>query len=243
MVKQHRLHHFLDGTVAAPPAMIQDKDTPDRTIPNPAFEEYESLDSALASWLLASVAPSILPELVGLESANQIWNKLLKLHSNKSDSKILMYKNQLSNLKKGSLSMREYLANIKSICDHLAMLGEKVDDAAQVSYGLNGLTSEYEAVITVINAARPRFDLDTVTNMLVDAEARQKTFIMNSVPAQAHYMQHAYNENGESEDPYALYSQAHFAGNYRGHRPPNGPGFARGGRFNRGRGRSFTSRP
>lgn len=69
MVKQHRLHRFLDGTVLKPATRIRDES--DRDIPNPELEEFEALDSALASWLLASVAPSILPELVGLETAAQ----------------------------------------------------------------------------------------------------------------------------------------------------------------------------
>ena len=45
---------------------------------------------------------------------------------------------------------------------------------------------EFESIIAVINFAKQTFDLDTVTTMLLDSEARQKTFISNSV-TQAHY--------------------------------------------------------
>ena len=95
MVKQHRLHHILDGTAEVPARTTID--TSGQSVSNPSFEKFESLDSALASWLLASVAPSILLELVGLESAAQIWAKINKLYSSKSDFKILLYKNRLSN--------------------------------------------------------------------------------------------------------------------------------------------------
>ncbi|KAK4252604.1 hypothetical protein QN277_014355 [Acacia crassicarpa] len=87
MVKQHRVYSLLDDTVTLPPETIRGDDG--STIPNPAFEEHESLDSALASWLLASIASNILPDLVGLTSAAQIWAKLNQLFSNKSDVKIL----------------------------------------------------------------------------------------------------------------------------------------------------------
>lgn len=65
MVKQHRLHRFLDGTIPTPPLTVRAESG--ELVPNPELDEFESLDSALASWLLASVAPSILPEQVGLE--------------------------------------------------------------------------------------------------------------------------------------------------------------------------------
>ena len=112
MVKQHRLSGLLDGSVNAPSRMIVDDKG--KSILNPAFEEFEIQDSSLASWLLSSVSSSVLPELVGYDTAAQIWSRLEQIFSAKSDSKILSYRNQLTNQHKGELTMRDYLANIKS---------------------------------------------------------------------------------------------------------------------------------
>lgn len=184
MVKQHRLRSFLDGTATIPSEKI--KNAAGVEIENPDFATYEALDSALASWLLSSVSQSILPELVGLESASKIWMKINRLYSNKSASKILYYKNLLTNQQKRELSMRDYLATIKSHCDHLAMLGEPVPESAHISHILNGLTFEYEPIIAIVNAKINQFDLDTVHTLLIDSEARQKSFLQNSI-AHANY--------------------------------------------------------
>ena len=56
--------------------------------------------------------------------------------------------------------MRDYLAILKSVCDHLALLGEPVSDATRISHILNGLTMEYESVMAIINATKQNFDLE-----------------------------------------------------------------------------------
>ncbi|XP_054779447.1 uncharacterized protein LOC129287269 [Prosopis cineraria] len=76
--------------------------------------------------------------------------------------------------------MRDYLATIKSICDHLAMLDHRVDETDHISYVLNDLTVEYESVIAVINGAYGRFTLSKVHTMLIDAETHQKAFVHQS---------------------------------------------------------------
>lgn len=163
MVKQHKLRGFLEGTVKIPERKICGANS--SIVDNLEYENYEALDSALASWLLSSVHPSILPELVGLETSAQIWSKLNRIYSNKSASKILHYQNVLSNQMKRELKMRDYLAAIKTTCDHLAMLGEPVSEQSHISQILKGLNGEYESIIAIVNASAntsSRFDLDTV---------------------------------------------------------------------------------
>lgn len=88
MVKQHRLHSYLAGTQAVPPTTMQDASG--HLIQNPSYDDYEQQDSALASWLLASVSPSVLPELVGFDTSSQIWHQLCQLYSNKSVLKLFL---------------------------------------------------------------------------------------------------------------------------------------------------------
>ncbi|MBA0870629.1 hypothetical protein Goshw_015095 [Gossypium schwendimanii] len=71
--QMHRLQGYVEGTIAVPPRVIS---TDSRLqIQNPTFVTYEQQDSALASWLMSSVSPSLHTHLVGLRSAFEIWNK------------------------------------------------------------------------------------------------------------------------------------------------------------------------
>lgn len=76
--------------------------------------------------------------------------------------------------------MRDFLANIKSTCDHLAMLGHRIDERSHISHILSGLTAEYEPIIALVNSPVAKFDLQTVSMMLFDAESRQKAFLTQS---------------------------------------------------------------
>lgn len=55
------------------------RDVNGREISNLDYDQYEALDSALASSLLASVSQAILLELVRLTSSALIWLKLHRL--------------------------------------------------------------------------------------------------------------------------------------------------------------------
>ncbi|KAL4354343.1 hypothetical protein GQ457_06G000280 [Hibiscus cannabinus] len=59
---------------------------------NPEFLAFKQEDSALCSWLLSSISSSILSSLVNCRTALEIWDK----------------------------SMRDYLAQIQSICETLS---------------------------------------------------------------------------------------------------------------------------
>lgn len=100
----------------------------------------------------------------------------------------------LTNQKKGELSIQDYLAAVKSCCDHLAMLDELVFESSHIFHILNGLTVEFEPIIAVINASPNQFDLDTVTIFLIDSEPRQKAFLQNTIA-------HANNMSHLPEDP------------------------------------------
>ncbi|KAK4262712.1 hypothetical protein QN277_028239 [Acacia crassicarpa] len=90
MAKQHRLFSYLDGSNRVPAPRTRDSTT-GLEIENPEFAVYEQLDSALASWLLASVTSSVLPDLVGLETAAQIWNAYILISQIQRSCTIRIY--------------------------------------------------------------------------------------------------------------------------------------------------------
>ncbi|XP_040957025.1 uncharacterized protein [Gossypium hirsutum] len=170
-LKTHRLQSYVEGTIAIPPRVINTDSGVQ--IENPAFVSYEQQDSALASWLMSSVSPSLHTHLVGLHSAFEIWNKLNQIFALHSRTKRMQYRCMLHNVKKQDKTMREYLAEIKHICDVLSGCGQNIHEEQQSAI-LNGLPIEYENIVSIITSSQHPYDLQGVVSALLDAEARIK---------------------------------------------------------------------
>ncbi|MBA0701078.1 hypothetical protein Goari_027127 [Gossypium aridum] len=171
-LKTHRLQSYVEGTIAIPSRVISTDSG--LQIENPAFISYEQQDSALASWLMSSVSPSLHTHLIGLHSAFEIWNKLNQIFALHSRTKRIHYRCMLHNVKKKDKIMREYLAEIKHICDVLFGCGQNIHEEEQQSTILNGLPIEYENIVSIITSSQHPYDLQGVVSALLDAEARIK---------------------------------------------------------------------
>ncbi|XP_016708258.1 uncharacterized protein [Gossypium hirsutum] len=151
-VKAHKLQRFLDSNTIPPPSMITDDDGVLQE--NVEFVKFEQQDSALASWLLSSVSPDVLPHLIGLVTSSQIWNSIVNLYGSRTTSELMFYHQALHSQRKGDMSMKEFLLKIKSYCDNLASCGEAISAHKHITAILNGLSFEYEPIVSIILAGQ-----------------------------------------------------------------------------------------
>ncbi|KAL4325422.1 hypothetical protein GQ457_11G032360 [Hibiscus cannabinus] len=240
IVKTHRLQKFIDCNVHPPPQYITQNS---QVRLNHDFEAFEEQDGALATWLLSTVSESVLPHLIGLNTASEIWNTLHRIYSGKTTSRLMYFRRSLHAQKKGELSMKDFLMKIKSICDNLASCGEVISEHEKITAILNGLPPEYESVITVLTAGDTSSTVNSVRTVLLDAEARQSSFT-NQIVASAHIV----TQSLPSQN--ALISQPHNNNSSLGSGPAqsvqiDSTGFSYVGRDNnnRGRGKGRSSRP
>ncbi|KAL4362849.1 hypothetical protein GQ457_04G009830 [Hibiscus cannabinus] len=164
MIRGQGLEQFLDEAAPIPAKLVS---TPDgeRSV-NPAYLRNVKQDCSLASWLLSTISPSILPQLVGAETSATIWSAISKL----STTKVMHLHCRLRSLKKGNSTMREFMSQIKEICDLLAMCGNPVSEIEHIATILNGLPLEYDPFVAVITTSRDPYNLDAVKSVLIDAE-------------------------------------------------------------------------
>ncbi|XP_039017796.1 uncharacterized protein LOC120148852 [Hibiscus syriacus] len=141
-VRSHRLKKLLTGNVLPPAATVVlgggvmvEKDE---------YEVFVTQYNALASWLLSTIDPSILPHLVGAETA-EIWMKVTIIFANKSPT-------------------------VKEVCDVLTACGAPVSEYEQIVTVLNGLPPEYRPFVVVITTSSYPLSFDRIASMLVDAE-------------------------------------------------------------------------
>ncbi|KAE8668248.1 hypothetical protein F3Y22_tig00112344pilonHSYRG00309 [Hibiscus syriacus] len=142
---------------------------------NPVYIVHRQQDKSLALWLLTTVSMEVLPHLTGLTSARTIWNAVSRLFGVRSSAKISSLRHSLHSQRKAGLTVSDYLAKIKTVCDLLNVAGCDVPEQKQVSVILAGLSMEFESIIAI--ASRDVVSLDSLTEMLLNCEARQKAFL------------------------------------------------------------------
>lgn len=201
-IKTHKLQRFLDGSIPPPVATVT---ADDGTVQeNPEFTRYEQQDNALASCLLSSISQRVLPNLIGMDSNSQIWSTLANVYGSKTTSRLMFFRRALHSQKKGDVSMKEYLLKIKSFCDNLAGWGEVIGESEHATVILNGLSTEFEAIIkaiiTVIIASPVAYEVQAITTMLLRAEARLSSTLVD-VSASENVVTHQQNQSGPVSTP------------------------------------------
>ncbi|KAL4295317.1 hypothetical protein GQ457_12G015990 [Hibiscus cannabinus] len=170
IIRGHDLEQYLDESTVVPPKVMTKSDG--QLVLNPAYRRFKKEDCNLSSWLLSTMNPNILPQLVGADSTAAIWNTILKLYSKLSTTKIMNIHCRLRALKKGSLTIKEYTTQVKEICDLLATSGSPVSDIEQIATVLNGLPVEFEPFVAAITVSREPYTFESVTSILMDVEPR-----------------------------------------------------------------------
>ncbi|MBA0732587.1 hypothetical protein Gogos_016665 [Gossypium gossypioides] len=78
---------------------------------------------------------------------------------------------KLCSIGKGALSMRDYLSQIKEVCDTLIAYGSPISDIEHIATILNDLPKYYDSFITVITSSHEPYTLDQVTTILMNAKS------------------------------------------------------------------------
>ncbi|KAG8473256.1 hypothetical protein CXB51_035233 [Gossypium anomalum] len=126
---------------------------------NPSFILYKKQDKFPAFWLLSTVTDEILAHLTMAKTS----------------------------LEKVNLTVKEYLAKVKTLCDSLIAAGCPIFEQEQVSIILAGLSMEYESIR--IFASATQMSLDLLTEMLLDSETMQLALLIE-IPLQANLASH-----------------------------------------------------
>ncbi|MBA0877545.1 hypothetical protein Goshw_023132 [Gossypium schwendimanii] len=108
-----------------------------------------------------------------MDTSAKIWKAVVALYGSKTTSKLLFYRRTLHSQRKGELSMKDFLVKIKGCWDHFASYGEIISEHEHITAILNGLSPDYESVVTIVTSSLVPYTVQGVTSMLLDAEARQ----------------------------------------------------------------------
>ncbi|KAG9442408.1 hypothetical protein H6P81_018262 [Aristolochia fimbriata] len=132
---------FINGDIQPPAQFIPIADS---TTPNPHYVAWFRVDQTLQSWILATLTPGAVGQMLGLKRAQAMWLTLEQTYASNLQARILHLRMELQNLKKGTMPIFEFLEKAKTLADSLSAAGRPIDQDDLVSYILHGLGSEYE---------------------------------------------------------------------------------------------------
>lgn len=107
-------------------------------------------DRAVMQLITATLSPIAMSCVVGSRSLRDLWNRLKEHFSTLSKTSIFQLKSDLQNVKKGTVSVSQYLLKIKKARDYLSAVGVFFADEDIVILVLNGLPPEYNTFRCVV---------------------------------------------------------------------------------------------
>ena len=105
ILRGQNLMHHIDGSVFSP------------SCDSSEFHLWYVTDQALLSSINATLSLSTLPYTIGMTSATEAWDKFARRFGKITSAHVLSLRKQMYNIKKGSLSMGDYLQCFKTIID------------------------------------------------------------------------------------------------------------------------------
>jgi hypothetical protein len=130
-------------------------DESNKEVLNPKYEEWQSTDLLLRSWITGTLSEEALGHIVGQNTAREVWCCLKDTYLQATKEREVQLKRQLQVPKPESTSLGDYLTVFKSICDNLAAIQKPIsneDKTVQLSHCLG---KKYDVFVTTMLSKPP----------------------------------------------------------------------------------------
>ncbi|KAM0036106.1 putative RNA-directed DNA polymerase [Helianthus debilis subsp. tardiflorus] len=128
----------------------------------------------LISALLGSCSDQIQPIVSSAETARQAWNALNSSFANNSRSRIVSLKSRLAKNRKGSRSITDFLHDMKSISDALALAQSPVAEEDLAVHIMNQLGDDYANFVAALKTRDTTISFPDLFDKLLDFERSLK---------------------------------------------------------------------
>lgn len=170
IVNGYSLYGFLDGSVTVPSRFVQ---AHDGTLElNPAASAYQQQDNLLTSWILSTISSTILSSFMDVQSDSDVWTTALAMIAADTDLKQSRLHHELHSIKKGNLTIRKYVAKLKSHCALLEASGYFISVTEGTTVLLAGLPFEFEGIVSSASLSSSPLPFQRLVDALIECENR-----------------------------------------------------------------------
>ncbi|WOG95307.1 hypothetical protein DCAR_0414620 [Daucus carota subsp. sativus] len=179
---------YIDGSINAPAQFMKE------IVLNPAYISWNRQDKIISSAMLGSCDEAIQPLISTAATAKEMWDTIVTLFANQSRSHIMSLKSHLLNNPCNSRTMSEYLRDIRTTTDDLALAGHPVPEDDLVLLTLAVLGDEYKTIRDAIKVREAPMSFGALHEQLIDQERGLKTKVSEPVVVTANYTQKSNND-------------------------------------------------
>ncbi|KAM0043363.1 putative RNA-directed DNA polymerase [Helianthus debilis subsp. tardiflorus] len=189
------LDGFINGTTVAPSKTISDK-------PNPAYTIWYRQDQVIFSAILGSCSDEIQPLIASAKTAEEAWKRLTSSFASNSRSRIISLKSKLAKNPKGNRPISEFLNEMRSIADELALVQSPVNEEDLMVHILSQLGEEYSSITAALKVRDQPISYPELFDKLVDFERSLKDVDSgNPLIATANATQRQHGRNSFRSEP------------------------------------------
>ncbi|KAL5773611.1 hypothetical protein ACOSQ2_013535 [Xanthoceras sorbifolium] len=141
-----------------------------------------------------NLVKGVIEQVYRSKTSLEFWQKLERLYSQQSMARIFQLKQQLQSIKKGTLSISEFMLKVQSIGDELLAAGQAVCDSDLILSVISGVGHEYDLVVVMISHQQKTMSLSDLQYVLMLREQRIEQLNVvssfDSFQPSAHYASH-----------------------------------------------------
>ncbi|CAJ2642534.1 unnamed protein product [Trifolium pratense] len=169
-INAHDLDDFLvDPHI--PPRFLTETDRITATL-NPNYRSWRKKDQMLLSWLQSTLSSEILTRFLGCHHTYELWGKILSYFHQQLRAKARQLRVELRSTTLENKTVKEYLLRIRLLIDNLVSIGDPLPLNQHLDVILEGLPTDFNSVISVIESKFDIIDMNEVEALLLAHEAR-----------------------------------------------------------------------
>jgi histone deacetylase 1/2 len=134
-----------------PPVYLTDTDR-ETGSENPAYTAWEEQDSLLCTWILSTISATLLSRFVSLRQSWQVWEEVHNYCYTQMRTRSRQLRSELRSITKGSRSISEFIARIRTISESLMSIGDPVPHRGLIEVVLEALPEDFNPVVVSVNS-------------------------------------------------------------------------------------------
>lgn len=166
LLEAHELHVFLDESQTPVATII----VADETAPNPLFVAWKRQDRMLYSALMGTLTVNVQPVVARELTTHEIWQTLANTYGRSSRGHIKQLRQQLKHVTKGDQTVTDYMRNILTKADQLALLGAACDHEDLLDIITDGLGDDFRAIVEMVNGRDSPISVEELHEKLLNRE-------------------------------------------------------------------------
>lgn len=107
-----------------------------------------------------------------VKTAAEAWAGIERFFASQSRARLISTRMALATASKGTSTIAEYYAKMKTLADEMASAGRRLEDDEMVSYILTGLDDDFDVVVSAVAARVEPISLGELYTQLISHEQR-----------------------------------------------------------------------